>query len=115
MSIKNLPLEDRPRERLMRLGPENLSLPELIAILLRTGDQKKSALALAQELVQSFQGDQLFRASFDQFLAFDGIQKAKAVPSNEKDITMVRLDRAIREALPCDRGQSVGVRREYKR
>lgn len=80
----------------MRLGPENLSLPELIAILLRTGDQKKSALVLAQELVQSFQGDQLFRASFDQFLAFDGIKKAKAVTL----AAAVELARRIRSGSP---------------
>ena len=37
MKIKDLPKIDRPREKLEKYGPEKLSNPELLAILLRTG------------------------------------------------------------------------------
>jgi hypothetical protein len=41
-------------------------------------------------------------------------QKAKAVLSREKDITLIRMDKEIREALPVAIGQTVGVRKEYQ-
>ncbi len=49
--LKALPREERPRERLLALGPERLSDAELVAILLRTGVRDKSALQVAQELL----------------------------------------------------------------
>lgn len=52
MKIKELPLDDRPREKLLLRGPQSLSNAELIAILLRTGTKGKSVVTLAQELLQ---------------------------------------------------------------
>ena len=49
-SIKNLPLEDRPREKLFLRGVEALTDAELLAILLRTGTARKSALEIAKVL-----------------------------------------------------------------
>ena len=43
-SIKNWPEDERPRERLLRFGPGGLSTAQLLAIILRTGGKKKSAL-----------------------------------------------------------------------
>jgi len=51
MGVKDLPLDDRPREKLMLRGPQNLSDAELIAILLRTGKKGKSVISVAQEMV----------------------------------------------------------------
>ena len=48
--IKELPREDRPREKLMLHGAKVLSTSELLAILIRTGTQNKSALEIAREL-----------------------------------------------------------------
>lgn len=53
ISIKDYPVEMRPREKLLFYGPEVLSDQELLAILLRTGTRKKSALDLAQDLLLS--------------------------------------------------------------
>lgn len=50
MKIKDLPLDDRPREKLLLKGVKSLSESELIAILLRTGSKGKSVLTLAKEL-----------------------------------------------------------------
>jgi len=41
------------------------------------------------------------------------MQKAKAILSKEKDITIIRMDKKIREALPVAIGQTVGVRKKY--
>lgn len=54
MSIKDWPAEDRPREKLLKLGPQALSETELIAIFLRTGTQGHSALDVARNLLSRF-------------------------------------------------------------
>ncbi len=59
VGINHWPEEERPRERLIKEGAERLSPAQLLAILLRTGSEGKSALELAIELLQHF-GD--FRA-----------------------------------------------------
>jgi len=56
MKVKELPIDDRPREKLALRGAHNLSDAELIAILLRTGTKGKSVIELAQELVQKAGG-----------------------------------------------------------
>ena len=51
MSIKHWPQNDRPREKLLKLGASALSDAELLAILLRTGTRGMSAVDLARELI----------------------------------------------------------------
>ena len=51
LTIKDLPSEDRPREKLKKLGAGNLTDAELIAIILRTGTKGKSVLTISQELI----------------------------------------------------------------
>ena len=51
MKIKDLPVSDRPRERLINVGASNLSNEELIAILLKTGTRNKSVKELASEVL----------------------------------------------------------------
>ncbi|MGC8762392.1 MAG: RadC family protein [Acidobacteriota bacterium] len=51
LGIKDLPPEERPRERLLLRGPQSLSTAELLAILFRTGRRGRSALDLARDLL----------------------------------------------------------------
>lgn len=51
LTIKDLPEESRPRERLVKLGAQALSTSELLAILLSTGTSSETALQLAQRLL----------------------------------------------------------------
>jgi DNA repair protein RadC len=51
MSIKNLPADARPREKLLARGPQALSDVELLAILLRTGMVGKNVFQLSEELL----------------------------------------------------------------
>lgn len=51
MAIADWPLAERPRERLLALGPASLSDAELLAIFLRTGVRGKSALDVAREML----------------------------------------------------------------
>src|SRR5690349_10068146 len=54
MAITDWPEQERPRERLLALGPASLADAELLAILLRTGVKGKSAVDLARELLSRF-------------------------------------------------------------
>jgi DNA repair protein RadC len=54
--LRDLPEEERPRERLARLGPEALTHAELLAILLRSGRRGESAVALAQAVLKQAGG-----------------------------------------------------------
>jgi DNA repair protein RadC len=54
MAITDWPLQERPRERLLALGPASLADAELVAILLRTGVKGKSAVDLARQLLARF-------------------------------------------------------------
>lgn len=56
MSIRDWPLAERPRERLLELGSASLSDAELLAIFLRTGVSGKSAVDLARHLLSQFGG-----------------------------------------------------------
>jgi DNA repair protein RadC len=56
MAIADWPESERPRERLLARGATVLSDAELVAVLLRTGVRGKSAIDLARELIERFQG-----------------------------------------------------------
>ncbi len=53
MSLKDLPTDAQPREKLLARGPQALADAELLAILLRTGIVGKGVLQLAQELLDA--------------------------------------------------------------
>jgi len=54
MSLTHLPVAERPREKLLRLGSPALSDAELLAILLQTGTPDRSAIDIARELLNEF-------------------------------------------------------------
>ncbi|MDP9604121.1 UNVERIFIED_ORG: DNA repair protein RadC [Variovorax paradoxus] len=56
MSFKDLPLDARPREKLISRGASALADAELLALLLRTGVAGKNVLQLAQQLLERFGG-----------------------------------------------------------
>ena len=80
MAITDWPEGERPRERLLAHGPEALSDAELLAIYLRVGVRGKSAVDLARELIQRFDGSlsSLAEASLDELASVSGIGMAKA-------------------------------------
>jgi DNA repair protein RadC len=80
MSLRSLPLQERPRERLLRYGVDAISIAELLAILLGTGTKGKSVLSLAQEILHQFGGLQgLLDASIEELKQIKGIGEAKAI------------------------------------
>jgi DNA repair protein RadC len=78
-TIKEMSEEERPRERLAKLGPQSLTTAELLGILLRVGMVGESAVQVGQRLLQTFGGIAgIHRASFDQLSNQKGVKLAKA-------------------------------------
>lgn len=78
--ITEWPEGERPREKLMALGPERLSESELLAILLRTGTRKQTAVDLAKTIVTRYGNLQdLSSLPFQEFFKLKGIGPVKAV------------------------------------
>jgi DNA repair protein RadC len=78
MAIKDWPVGERPRERLIQDGAHSLSDAELLAVFLRTGVRGKSAVELARDTVEHFGSLRgLFGASLVSFSAVHGMGSAK--------------------------------------
>ena len=89
--IKDLPKNERPRERLAALGAEALSTAELIAILLRTGMTGFSAVKVAEQLLVQFKSlDALSRASLEELKTVKGVGQDKAI-ALKAAFTLARL------------------------
>ena len=54
LKFRDLPTEDRPRERLIAHGPESLSSAELLAVILTTGTQKEDVLTMSQRILKEY-------------------------------------------------------------
>lgn len=78
--IQEIPLIDRPRERLKRLGPSVLRSDELLAILLGSGSKKDPVLEVSRALIRKFGSiDGISRASLEELQDVSGIGLAKAL------------------------------------
>ncbi len=79
MAITDWPIQERPRERLMALGPQALADAELLAILLRTGVKGRSAVDVARGLLSRFGSVAgLLEAATEDLAAVPGLGQAKS-------------------------------------
>lgn len=77
--IRDMPSDERPRERMRLRGPGALTNPELLAILLRTGSKGENVVSLASRLLAEFKGlESLARVSFSELCARKHVGPAKA-------------------------------------
>ena len=77
--IKEMPIEERPRERLIRQGAKSLSNEELLAILLRTGYHDQSVIELSKHVLYHLSSlEELKKISYIELLKIKGIKNAKA-------------------------------------
>ena len=77
-TVREMPSEERPRERLAAYGPRHLNNTELIAILLRTGSAGENVITQSSRLLARFDGLRgLGKASFAELCAERGLSEAK--------------------------------------
>ena len=78
--IRELPSEERPRERLHKYGPSALATAELIAIIWRTGTKEHNVLSLSAHALSHFGGlAELARASAEEMAQVPGVGTVKAI------------------------------------
>ncbi len=98
--IKDVPKQDRPRERLIQLGPAHLSNQELLAILLGSGTKQESVMELSNRLLVHFEGMTLLKdAAIEELTAIKGIGAAKAVQL----LAAVELGKRMHKMKPAER------------
>ena len=80
MKIKEMPVEERPREKLLKYGKENLTDAELLSLVLKTGTKDKSVLDFSYDFLNKINGIQsLKNSTYQDFVSIKGIGKAKAI------------------------------------
>lgn len=79
-TIKDLPEDERPREKLYKYGPKALSNTELLAIIIRTGSRENTAIELSQKLLAGKKEGIYFLTdtSLQEIMKVKGIGKCKA-------------------------------------
>lgn len=79
-SIHEMPVSERPRERLLAQGADALTIAELIAVILGSGSKSKPVLMLAQEIVAHYGTlKKLADASVEELQQIKGLGQAKAI------------------------------------
>ncbi|GBE57044.1 hypothetical protein BMS3Bbin16_01259 [archaeon BMS3Bbin16] len=78
VKIHDLPVEERPRERLVKYGAESLSNAELLAIILRTGTKEDNVINLSNRILRDYSLPEISRADVAELNKIHGIGPAKA-------------------------------------
>lgn len=101
MNIKQLPLSERPRERLRMQGADALSTVELLAILLSTGTKKRPVLELAAHLLSCYGSlEKLMQASVEELMEIEGIGPAKAIQLKAALVLAYKATHEMRPLAP---------------
>jgi DNA repair protein RadC len=76
--IKDLPPFERPREKLILKGPQNLKDEELLAILLGTGVEGKNVIEVGKQILRKYSKKRLLKMKYEDLSKIKGIGPAKA-------------------------------------
>ena len=100
-SIKQWAKDDRPREKLLLNGAENLSNSELLAILIHNGSKEKTAVDLAKEILKLGKDNlgELGKISIKELMKIKGIGEAKAITI----VAALELGRRRQAAAPLEK------------
>ncbi len=102
ITVKEMPEDERPRERLARVGPQALSSAELLAIILRTGVKGENVVTMASRLLAQYGGlAGLSRAELAQLGQEHGLGPAKA----SQLLAALELGRRLMAESPEERFQ----------
>jgi|SRR5690554_3114224 len=90
--IKEMPHEERPRERLVKNGAKSLSTSELLAIIIETGTKEESVLDLSKRLIYEInKANDLSKVTYHELIKIKGIKMAKAT----KIVAAIELGRRL--------------------
>lgn len=104
-TIRQLPPDERPRERLQRYGARRLNNAELIAILLRSGMAGENAVSMGMRVLAEFEGlGGLARAGYAELCDLRGLNDAKTC----EIMAALELGRRIASLAPEERAQIAG-------
>ena len=80
MKIKEIPIDERPRERLIKYGTDKLNNEELLSIILKTGTRNKSVKDLSLEILKKYKViNNLENISIESLKEIKGIGDVKAI------------------------------------
>ena len=98
--IKDVPIEERPRERLIRYGAKNLSLEDLIAIILKTGTHEYSSKYLACEILKLVNDvSELKNLTLSKLIKINGVGIVKAIDF----LAALELGKRVYEYKPLEK------------
>jgi DNA repair protein RadC len=118
-TVRELPSDERPRERLQHFGPQALSVAELLAIILRTGTRGDNALELAHKLLSKYGGlAGLVRADFRELGVMRGMGVAKSAQVKAalelgRRLAALQVDPRYRIRTPADAANLVMLELAY--
>ncbi len=100
MRIKDIPKENRPRERFLKLGPGVLNDAELFSILLRTGTKGENVIEMSNRLISEYGLDKLLECSLKELQEINGIGPSKAM----QILTIAELQKRINQSkIPLEK------------
>ncbi len=100
VTVREMPHDERPRERLARYGPATLQTAELLALILRTGTEQDNVIELAMKLLTRYGGlTGLWRADFAELCQEHGLGPAKVAQLK----AALELGRRLAVSSPEDR------------
>ncbi len=105
-SIKNIPMQERPYEKLLMHGEKSLTNSELLSIIIKTGTKESSALEIAQKVMNLGAGKSdslkfLQNLSVKELTNIDGIGKVKAIELKAVGEIAKRMSKPLSENEIC--------------
>ncbi len=121
-TVRDMPKQERPRERLERLGPEALSAQELLAVVIGRGVSRRSVMDIAQELMRRFGSiNALSQATIEELSKIKGIGIAKAAQlkaafelAQRRDLEGDRIDVDIKDPQAVVKVVRAGIKDKAK-
>ena len=117
IKVSDIPLNERPVEKLLQFGVESLSNEELLAILLRTGTKGENVIALSRRLLIELDGlDGLLNVSFEKASKIKGVKKVGSkvgekgqivIPKEARDMFDIRPGDSI--IVLCDKSRGIAL------
>ena len=79
MRIKDKPINERPREKLLELGKESLTNSELLSIIIKTGLKEENVETISLNLLNKYKLEDLIDIELEELTSIKGIGKVKAI------------------------------------